>query len=478
MTPTDVEGLDGQTASATLDVVGLWPDQLVPLSGADVQIYGEDLSDHVGDGTCPLATPDIDGDGIPDLVIGINELNLAVGNDAGGVRIFFGAGLARGETMPISWADVAIDGDQRNGRLGQCVASAGDLDGDGRDELLVGQPRFNGAGLQAGRVLLYRGSDLTLGAQLETTDAWRTWTGVTPRDWAGLALDGGKDVDGGGVPDLLIGAPQSVLTGIGHAYLLRGEALPDSGSLGPAAHWTFVAPDVADQSAYQVALGDVSGDGRADIVVSAPKDDTAALLTGVDAHMTGIEPDDQLGMQLALSDMDDDGRIDLLVGSHYADISDTDDGLALVQLAADLPASGDISPLAASQQVWGSAAGDRTGRSLYAVPDMDNDGRPELLVGRTSTVTSPRRPLATRASSPPAVPWSRRRCSSAKPTTCSAGRTASTTLGRASAAPTSTETAAATSSWAPPTKMASGLPRAASTSTSPRDGILRDPTAW
>ena len=399
LTAVDEEGLAGPPATDTVTVQGLWPGQVIPLAEADLQIWADQTSAHLGEGSCPLAAADVDGDGLDDLVLGVAEYNQPGANDAGGVRIFFGDRLVRGSVVSLATADVRIEGDQAISDAGYCVTNAGDLDGDGRDDLLIGAPRYDTPASNAGRVWLFLGSQLTGGA-VPIANAHRTWSGVTAGDAAGWAVAGGRDVDGGGVPDLVIGAPQQTTTGAARIYLLYGESLPPSGPLSTAAAWTWTNVQTADRAGEQVALADVDGDLRADIVVGGPQLDVTSSNTGVVWVLSGAEARsgggtsslnearwrvttpggfDLLGQRISVGDMDDDGLDDLLLGAPAA--SSGDPGAAWLITGADLPVTGDLSTNAARYTLTGATADDQAGTGAAFVPDLSGDGLPELLIG-------------------------------------------------------------------------------------------------
>lgn len=100
---------------------------------------------------------------------------------------------------------------------GSAVASAGDLDGDGAAEVMVGGP-----GRGAGHAWLWRGGS---GGAVDIGRADLQITGVTGGDEAGAAVVGFGDADGDGVPDIAIGAPSAGSGATGAAYVISGAGL-------------------------------------------------------------------------------------------------------------------------------------------------------------------------------------------------------------------------------------------------------------
>ena len=272
------------------------------------------------------------------------------------------ASLCSGVDGRVLWA---IEGDGVGARLGSAVAAVGDLDGAGVTDFQVGEPRGVPA---AGRALLLSGRDGSL---------LRSWRGETPGEEFGRALAGVGDVDGDGLPDLAVGAPLADGGGTN-----GGRLDLFSGADGRRIRsWTGEAWDQLGRAV--VGLGDLDGDGQGEIAVGVPFDDGGAfnggavrVLRGADGGLlyerlgTGIG--DQLGFALAGGlDVDLDGCGDLLVASPGADGAGIDAGSAALFSGVD-----GVELL----RLDGGAAGD--GLSAVAlVPDLSGDGRAELLVG-------------------------------------------------------------------------------------------------
>jgi hypothetical protein len=141
------------------------------------------------------------------------------------------------------------------------VASAGDVNGDGFGDLIVGAP---GVGSQKGAAYLYLGSSGGLGGA-------STWSGggsgISTNDAYGTSVASAGDVNGDGYGDVIVGA-YGVSSNMGAAYLYLGSAT----GLGSASTWTQgLGSSAGDRFGHCVAsAGDVNGDGFSDVIVSAP----------------------------------------------------------------------------------------------------------------------------------------------------------------------------------------------------------------
>lgn len=136
---------------------------------------------------------DVNGDGYDDILVGAYGRD-GVSEDEG--RAYLYAGSATGLSATPAWT---ADGRQLNPQFGYCVSSAGDTNGDGYDDVLVGAPRYHDG---KGRVFLYSGSAAGL-----STDA--AWTGECQQEWAwfGQSVGQAGDVNGDGFGDVIIAAP-------------------------------------------------------------------------------------------------------------------------------------------------------------------------------------------------------------------------------------------------------------------------------
>ncbi|MGH7336428.1 MAG: integrin alpha, partial [Myxococcota bacterium] len=164
-------------------------------SVADVTLTGDE--DGAEFGTAVAAVFDVSRDGVDDLLVGapLHDAGGASNADRGEAYVFFGA------STPDAIADVTISGDTNDGALGAAVSRAGDADGDGVRDFLVGAPLEDPASLaNAGSAYLFRG-----GSGVDAIPDL-VFDGAEVGGQLGAAVAGPGDVNGGG-RDLLIGAP-------------------------------------------------------------------------------------------------------------------------------------------------------------------------------------------------------------------------------------------------------------------------------
>ncbi len=200
-------------------------------------------------GSSVAGAGDVNGDGFADLIVG------AIGYGSGGGALLFmgsGAGLAAAPVVILTEA-------QSGASAGSDVAAAGDVNGDGFSDVLVGAQEYDAliAGTSAGRVQLFLGTGSTV--PLSTTAAW-TGYGNVAYDQLGTAVAGLGDVDGDGYPDIAAGAPTADVGATQSVGRVLVWTTPGgSPSTSPV---EYIGDLAQDSWGEEVAgVGDVKGDG-------------------------------------------------------------------------------------------------------------------------------------------------------------------------------------------------------------------------
>jgi hypothetical protein len=218
---------------------------------------------------------DVDGDGLADLMIGAPFSDLG-GVDAGKAYLILGRAAADwGMDYPLAQADASFVGEAAGDQLGRRVSGAGDVDGDGYADFLLGASYNDQAAVDAGKAYLFLGKPgAGWGRDHPVAQADASFLGENEGDQAGRRVSEAGDLNHDGFSDLLVSAPHNSRSApeAGAAYLLYGRAAADWGqgySLSEA-DIIYVGEADGDHAGYDAApLGDMDGDGIDDLVLGA-----------------------------------------------------------------------------------------------------------------------------------------------------------------------------------------------------------------
>ena len=358
------------------------------LANAHAAFIGEDTDDYAG--TSVAGGGDINGDGYDDLLIG------AYGDDdgnsqAGAVYVVFGA--VSGE-LDLSQADIKLIGEDAGDFSGQAVASAGDVNGDGLDDILVGAYGDEDGASSAGSAYLIFGG-ISSDTSLSSADV--QLIGESRDDYAGWSVSGAGDVDGDGLDDVLVGAYGDDDNGseAGAVYVVLGGVSDDLDL--SAADQKLIGADGSDNAGWSVSsAGDFNGDGLDDILVGAARDDVGGSYSGtayvvlggvtgdVDlanayVELIGESVADYAGWSVSgIGDVNGDALSDVLVGAYGDDESASNAGAAYLILGG---MSGSLDLSQSDIKLLGTSASDNAGRAVAGAGDVDGDGFADLLVG-------------------------------------------------------------------------------------------------
>ena len=374
-----------------------------PLAEADTLITGEGHEDNLGESLAGVG--DVNGDGLNDFVIGA-PLDDVGDIQAGHAYLVLGREAGYPALMEVAAADASFWGEGSNDFAGTSVAGAGDVDGDGLDDFLIGAYRNGDAATQAGKAYIVLGAESGWLPDTPLENVGISYTGEASGDWAGSLVAGGGDVNGDGLDDVLIGAPANEEVGpmAGQTYLVFGRtsgfaqntplSLADASFLGEAED---------DQSGTSAAIvGDVNGDGYDDILIGAPQNAESAAAAGqaymvlgrdsglvvdtslgtVDASFMGESMAAYAGQAVAgAGDVDGDGLADMLVGAYHDGEGASQAGQTYLILGREKGWILDDWLVFADASFLGEAAGDGSGASLAGGGDVDGDGLDDILIG-------------------------------------------------------------------------------------------------
>jgi len=249
-----------------------------PMSVAGASFVGGSEDSRLGHSVSSAG--DVDGDGLDDLLMGAPYSNAPgppatpIVFDVGMTYLFLGASIGAGGSFDSIQADASFVGENEYDRSGYSVSSAGDVDGDGLSDLLIGASGNDDGGSNAGKTYLVLGAHIALGGTFDLSQAYASFVGESAGNWSGSLVSSAGDVDGDGLSDLLIGAADNDDGGsnAGKTYLVLGASVSNGTFDLSDADASFVGESPFDFSGRSASVGDVDGNGLADLLIGAPND--------------------------------------------------------------------------------------------------------------------------------------------------------------------------------------------------------------
>jgi hypothetical protein len=321
---------------------------------------------------------DVNGDGFSDVIVGADTFSNGENSEG---RAFVYHGSAAGLATTPAWT---AEPNQAFTHFGS-VGTAGDVNGDGFSDVIVGALGYDNGQLDEGRAFVYLGS----AAGLSTSVAW-TAESDQASGQLGWTVGTAGDTNGDGFSDVVVGAVgyDNDQADEGRVYLYRGSAA----GLSPTPAWTAESNQFLCGFGFAVGTaGDVNGDGYADVIVGADSYDNGQTNEGrafiylgsadgapsapltVESNAGGF----LLGVGAATAgDVNGDGFSDIIVGVGGYDNGQTDEGAAFVYLGSALPL--------ATAAVWtteGDVGGAEYGYAVATAGDVNGDGYSDVIVG-------------------------------------------------------------------------------------------------
>jgi hypothetical protein len=353
-----------------------YPVKIDPLSSLPDWSAGSD-QDYAHFGISVSLAGDVNGDGYSDVIVGAYQFD-AVGEDSGMVFVYHGSpmGLSTGPNWSKS-------GDQPSCYFGFSVSTAGDVNGDGYSDVIIGAYGYDQGTPDTGKSFVYPGSP----GGLQEVPIWQVAGGQSGEGF-GYSVSTAGDVNGDGYSDVIVGSPFFGGSS-GKAYAYYGSPT----GLSFIANWTGGVGQGGAEYGFSVSTaGDVNGDGYSDVIVGAPYYGNLELGEGC-AYAYYGSPDglssmanwtaesNQLYANFGFSvstagDVNTDGFSDVIVGAPSYDNMETDEGAAFIYYGS----SSGLSPM----PFWtgdSNQEGAQFGYSVSTAGDVNADGYCDVIVG-------------------------------------------------------------------------------------------------
>jgi hypothetical protein len=309
---------------------------------------------------------DVNGDGFSDLIVGAENY----GGGLNGAAAIYHGGTESSAIPPA----IQLTYTQAGAHAGWSVAHAGDINGDGYSDAVIGSSDASSG--QAGEGLVYIHMGSTSG--ISATPTLTLQINVAGARY-GASVSTAGDVDGDGYSDVVVGAPDA--GGTGRAYVYMGSPA----GLNPAPVLTLTGTAGSEFGASVMTAGDVNSDGYADLIIGAPGIDGCQVhlgsISGLTAaphiNFTTPQAGSRFGHAVSTAgDVNGDGYSDVIIGAPLFANGQVDEGAAFIYHGSD---SGLVD--VADRQLELNVASSNMGVSVAGVGDVNGDGFDEVALG-------------------------------------------------------------------------------------------------
>ncbi len=329
---------------------------------------------------------DVNGDGYGDVIIGSPNYGNGETNE-GRALVFHGS--STGLPVTPNWIN---ESNQISANYGSSVFTAGDINGDGFSDVIVGAKSYDNGETDEGIASVYSGS----ASGLSATSNWSAASGQTGSSF-GFSVSSAGDVNGDGYSDVLIGAPSydNGQTDEGKLFAYYGSS---SGLPAISDYSVIEGNQTGAQLGSSVSsAGDVNGDGYSDILIGVPFFDLGqsdeglvyliygtpeGLELGVGWSAQSNQTDALFGNEAATAgDVNGDGYSDVIIGAFRYDSGQSNEGSAFLWYGSSSGLGANGTPQNADWKAESNQANANFGESVSTAGDVNGDGYSDVIIG-------------------------------------------------------------------------------------------------
>ncbi len=342
--------------------------------------YNEGEQEGALFGVSGASAGDVNNDGYDDFIIGAYSYDNGQQNEG---RAFLYYGSSSGLSSSWNWSQ---ESNQEGALYANSVSSAGDVNNDGYDDVIVGAVYYDDGQSDEGRIYLYHGSSMGL----STSPSASLTSNVTFASFGRSVAEAG-DVNGDGYDDVIVGSYQysNGQTSEGLAFVFNGSAstIESSPSWYSESNQSFAYFGCAVAGA-----GDVNGDGYDDVIVGAYSYDngqsdegrvfayygsSSGLSSSANWSAEGNQESAYFGCTISSAgDVNGDGYDDVIIGAYCYDNGQTDEGRAYVYYGSSSGLQSSPAKTYEANSIYAYL-----GMAVSTAGDVNNDGYDDIIIG-------------------------------------------------------------------------------------------------